>query len=80
MIAFKNGVEYVNSHYDVRLEYEHMKCEYSDQNAQCIKERCPYYMVDMKTYQVRQRTFGYKTMQNTDVIANDLNGRTWEEF
>ena len=26
------------------------------------------------------RTFGYKTMQNTDVIANDLNGRTWEEF
>ena len=54
MIAFKNGVEYVNSHYDVILEYEHMKCEYSDQNAQCIKERCPYYMVDMKTYQVRQ--------------------------
>ena len=54
MIAFKTGVEYVNSHYDVILEYEHMKCEYSDQNAQCIKERCPYYMVDMKTYQVRQ--------------------------
>ena len=24
--------------------------------------------------------FGYKTMPNTDVIANDLNGRTWEEF
>ena len=24
--------------------------------------------------------FGYKTIPNTDVIANDLNGRTWEEF
>ena len=24
--------------------------------------------------------FGYKTMPNTDVITNDLNGRTWEEF
>ena len=24
--------------------------------------------------------FGYKTMPTTDVIANDLNGRTWEEF
>ena len=43
MIAFKNGIEYVNRHYDVTLEYEHMKCDYSNQNAQCIKERCPYY-------------------------------------
>ncbi len=43
MIAFKNGIEYVNSHYDVHLEYEHMNCEYSNLNEQCIKERCPYY-------------------------------------
>ena len=43
MIAFKNGIEYVNQHYDVTLEYEHLKCEYSNQNEQCIGERCPYY-------------------------------------
>lgn len=43
MIAFKNGIEYVNRNYNVDLEYEHMKCEYSDLNEQCIKERCPYY-------------------------------------
>lgn len=43
MIAFKNGVEYVNNHCGVTLEYEHIRCDYSDQNAQCIKERCPYY-------------------------------------
>jgi hypothetical protein len=43
MIAFKNGIEYVNSHYGVSLEYEHVKCDYFNQNEQCIKERCPYY-------------------------------------
>ena len=43
MIAFKNGIEYINSNYDVVLEYEHMRCEYSKRNEQCIKERCPYY-------------------------------------
>ena len=43
MIAFKNGIEYVNSHYGVTLEYEQIQCEYSDQNAQCIGERCPYH-------------------------------------
>lgn len=43
MVAFKNGIEYINNNYDVHLEYESMKCEFSSRNAQCIKERCPYY-------------------------------------
>lgn len=43
MIAFKNGIKYVNEHYGVNLEYEAVKCEYSGRNEQCIKERCPYY-------------------------------------
>lgn len=43
MIAFKNGVEYINSHYNVGLKYEKMTCQYSEQNRQCIKERCPFY-------------------------------------
>ena len=43
MIAFKNGVEYINAHYDAQLEYEEQVCEYSDINRQCIKERCPFY-------------------------------------
>lgn len=43
MIAFKNGIEYVNANYGVKLEWEEPKCEYSDINAQCIRERCPYY-------------------------------------
>jgi len=46
MVAFKNGTEYVNSHYDVKLEYENQECEFSNQNQQCIKERCPFYKAE----------------------------------
>ena len=43
IIAFKHVIEYVNSHYDVTLEYEDQTCEFKSQNQQCIKERCPFY-------------------------------------
>lgn len=43
MIAFKHGVEYINNHYDYKLEYEAQNCEFSVLNQQCIKERCPFY-------------------------------------
>lgn len=43
MIAFKNAVEYINTHYDVQLDYEKQACEFSDTNLQCIKERCTFY-------------------------------------
>ena len=43
MVAFKHGIDYVNQHYDVRLEYEKQKCEFSPKNPQCIKDRCPFY-------------------------------------
>lgn len=43
MVAFKNGIEYINAHYDVKLPVETVTCEYSKLNAQCIGARCPYY-------------------------------------
>ena len=43
MIAFKNAVKYINSHYGLTLEYEDMKCDFSPLNQQCIKDRCPYF-------------------------------------
>jgi hypothetical protein len=43
MIAFKHGVEYINKHFDVHLEYEDQSCEFHDQNQQCIKEKCPFF-------------------------------------
>ena len=43
MIAFKNGIEYINEHYGVGLEMEEIHCDYSLKNAQCIKDRCPFH-------------------------------------
>lgn len=43
MIAFKYGVDYINSHYGVHLEYENTECDFYEMNQQCIKERCPFY-------------------------------------
>ena len=43
MIAFREGVRYINEHYNVTLEYEDQRCEFSDQNQQCLRERCPFY-------------------------------------
>ncbi len=43
MIAFKNGIDYINRHYDVKLVSEEVKCEYSTLNAQCIGNRCPFH-------------------------------------
>ena len=43
MISFKNGIEYVNEHYNVKLEYEQQECEFSSENQQCIRAKCPFY-------------------------------------
>ena len=33
----------IKSEEGVNFKYEHMKCEFSGLNEQCIIERCPYY-------------------------------------
>ncbi len=43
MIAFRNGIAYVNRHYGVTLQYEPISCEYTGRNAQCIGQRCPFF-------------------------------------
>ena len=43
MVAFKNGIDYINAHYPVKLEYVKPTCHYSHQNMQCIHERCPFF-------------------------------------
>ena len=42
-LAFGEVVEYVNTHYDVTLEMNEIKCTYSMQNEQCIRQKCPFY-------------------------------------
>lgn len=43
MVAFRNGIAYVNAHYNVHLEQDEIQCTYSACNAQCIKTRCPFF-------------------------------------
>lgn len=43
MVAFRNGIAYVNAHYNVHLESEEPECIYSHRNAQCIQARCPFF-------------------------------------
>ena len=43
MIAFREGVRYINEHYSVVLEYEDQPCEFSERNQQCLREKCPFY-------------------------------------
>lgn len=42
-LAFENAVIYINNHYQVELEQDDSRCDFSELNSQCIKERCPYY-------------------------------------
>lgn len=49
MIALKNGVDYVNAHYPVTLVWEAPPCAWSQLNAQCIRERCPFFMSNRTT-------------------------------
>lgn len=43
LIAFKHGIEYVNQHYGLQLEYEKPTCDFTSINQQCIKDRCPFF-------------------------------------
>lgn len=42
-LAFQKAIEFVNENYDVVLEENEIKCIHSNQNEQCIREKCPFY-------------------------------------
>ena len=42
-LSFQNAIKFINDNYDVELESEEIECGFSEQNMQCIKERCPFY-------------------------------------
>lgn len=43
-VALTEAVRFINANYDVTLEMSEIKCRFSPRNAQCIKERCPYFV------------------------------------
>lgn len=42
-LTLQNAIQFVNENYDVELEQSGIECCFSRQNAQCIKEKCPFY-------------------------------------
>ena len=42
-LSLDEAVEYINVNYEVCLEKSEVKCTYSMQNEQCIRQRCPFY-------------------------------------
>ncbi len=42
-LSLITAVEFVNNKYNVEMEIDDVKCEFSDFNKQCIKERCPFH-------------------------------------
>lgn len=42
-IALDTAIDYINCHYDVKLEKTEIKCGFSKKNQQCIGNKCPYH-------------------------------------
>ncbi len=42
-LSFQTAIEFINENYDVQLESGSIECHFSEKNAQCIKEKCPFY-------------------------------------
>lgn len=42
-LSFQKAIGYINENYNLKLESEKIECSFSEQNEQCIKERCPFY-------------------------------------
>lgn len=47
-LAFEEAIDYINSNYEVKLLKSKIACSYSNQNEQCIKEKCPYFIQKKK--------------------------------
>lgn len=43
-LSFQKAIEHINANYDVELESHTIKCCFSEQNEQCIKQKCPFYI------------------------------------
>lgn len=42
-LSISSAAQFVKEHYGVEMELDNIECEFSPRNAQCIKERCPFY-------------------------------------
>ena len=42
-LSIGTAVEFVEENYGIKMETDTIKCEFTDWNKQCIRERCPFY-------------------------------------
>lgn len=42
-LALTKGLEFVNKKYGVHMTIKPFRCTFSDKNAQCLKEKCPFF-------------------------------------
>ena len=42
-LSILSAIDFVKEHFGIEMEKEEIKCEFSPQNSQCIKERCPFH-------------------------------------
>lgn len=47
-LSFQTAIEFINENYGVALESSSIECDFSKQNEQCIKDRCPFYKRNKK--------------------------------
>ena len=47
-LSFQEAIKYINKNYGVTLENSDIVCEFSSENQQCIKDRCPFYKFSKK--------------------------------
>ena len=42
-LSFQKAIEYINENYDVKLESSVIECDFSQENAQCLSIKCPFF-------------------------------------
>ena len=47
-LAFQEAIQFINENYAVKLEQSSIECSFSSRNAQCIREKCPFYQKPKK--------------------------------
>lgn len=43
-LSILSAIDFVNKNFDVKLEKEDVKCNYSEYNNECLKKECPFYL------------------------------------
>ena len=46
-LSISTAVEFVKEKYGIEMELNEIKCEFSNLNKQCLKERCPFHKIDL---------------------------------